>query len=127
MRLRLILSLAAFVMASEANAQDLPAFLQQLIEEYETASEERFPIEIWRYEYEGESVFYIPLARALCCDIFSVLYNAKGEIICRPDGGFTGRGDGKCPDFNRRSSAGVLVWGPQRERFSEATGANPRG
>ena len=125
MRWKTIFSLAAFVMVCEGKAQNLPPFLQQLIEEYETASEERFPLEIWRYEYEGESVFYIPLSRVLCCDLFSVLYNAKGEVICRPDGGFTGRGDGRCPDFDRRASEGVLVWGPQRERLSESSAANP--
>ena len=112
--LMLALSTVAPGCQADANTEHLPAFLRQLIEEYEAASEQRYPFEIWRYEYEGESVFYVPLARALCCDIQSVLYSVDGEILCRPDGGFTGRGDGRCPDFDPRASEGVRVWGEQR-------------
>lgn len=122
MRWKQLFALPAVILLTEASSEDLPAFVQELIEEYETASDGHSRIEIWQYEYQGESVFYLPLARILCCDVLSVLYSAEGDVMCWPDGGFTGRGDGKCPDFNSRRSEGVLVWGPEHQRSSEAAG-----
>lgn len=51
---------------------------------------------VWRCIYKNQIVYYLP---PRCCDIPSVLYNEPGNIICSPDGGFTGRGDGRCQDF----------------------------
>jgi hypothetical protein len=39
------------------------------------------------------------LFTAPCCDIPNPLYDAEGRFICAPTGGFTGLGDGKCPDW----------------------------
>ena len=36
---------------------------------------------------------------ASCCDQFNRLYDADGRFICAPSGGFTGAGDGQCPDW----------------------------
>jgi hypothetical protein len=65
------------------------------------------PQSIWQYEYNGKTVYYIP---PQCCDQFSQLYEASGNLICAPDGGITGRGDGKCPDFFQVRKNGVLIW-----------------
>jgi len=40
-----------------------------------------------------------------CCDKFDYLYDTKGVILCAPYGGFTGRGDGSCPEVLRAASA----------------------
>jgi len=46
---------------------------------------------------------------AACCDIPSVLYDTAGTVVCAPDGGFIGRGDGRCPDFiSQRSNEKVF-------------------
>ena len=71
------------------------------------------PQSIWKYEYKGSTVYYIP---PQCCDQFSQLYDASGTAICAPDGGFTGRGDGKCNDFYQTRSGGELVWSDSRGR-----------
>jgi hypothetical protein len=34
----------------------------------------------------------------------------KGRLICQPDGGITGKGDGKCPDFDKNKTNEKLVW-----------------
>jgi hypothetical protein len=96
--------------------QDLPPFLRQIIAEYESVAEgsdaEASPeVEIWQHEYQGKTVFYLPLSRTHCCDRLSRLFDSDGTLICMPDGGFTGRGDGRCPDFLQSRSRGVLVYG----------------
>jgi hypothetical protein len=93
--------------------QDLPSFLKQIIAEYESVSEDRDAslVEIWQHEYQGRTVFYLPLPRTHCCDRLSRLYDSAGTLICMPDGGLAGRGDGRCPDFMQSRSRGVLVYG----------------
>lgn len=51
----------------------------------------------YKCSYKGETVYYYT---SPCCDQYNHLYNRNGEIICAPDGGFSGQGDGKCPDFS---------------------------
>jgi hypothetical protein len=38
------------------------------------------------------------------------LYDAKGKILCHPEGGITGKGDGKCANFDKRKTNEQLVW-----------------
>ena len=47
---------------------------------------------------------------AACCDIPSVLYDTAGTVVCAPDGGFTGRGDGRCPAFISQRSNEKVLW-----------------
>jgi hypothetical protein len=66
--------------------------------------------DIWQYEYRGGVVYYVPLGLALGNDAFSQLHAEDGELICMPDGGITGRGDGQCPDFVALARQRELVW-----------------
>ena len=52
-------------------------------------------------------MFYVPPA---CCDVPSELYDHDGNLICGPDGGIRGTGDGKCPDFFEKRREGTLIW-----------------
>lgn len=67
---------------------------------------------IWQYEYNGEMVYYIT---SYCCDIESQLFDGECNQICSPDGGLTGTGDGKCPDFFSNRKNEKLVWKDDRE------------
>jgi hypothetical protein len=69
------------------------------------------PAEVWKWETEGKIFYYF---NAACCDQFSTLYNASCDIICAPDGGFTGRGDGKCPEFPKDTKR-TLIWKDTRK------------
>jgi hypothetical protein len=69
------------------------------------------PAEVWKWVSDDKIFYYF---NAACCDQFSTLYNDKCEIICAPDGGFTGRGDGKCPEFTNNTSR-TLVWRDERK------------
>jgi len=116
MNLRPAIVLCAFgflFACAHADSQDLPDFLRGLIERYEAGSLQSSPGSIWQYEFDGETVFFVPLSR-ICCDQMSVLYDGRGEVVCRPDGGIAGNGDGKCPGFFRRRSEGIQVWSDSR-------------
>jgi hypothetical protein len=62
---------------------------------------------IWQYEYTGKTVYFIP---AYCCDFPSRLLDSNCQLICHPDGGFTGKGDGRCSDFFSTRKNEKLIW-----------------
>ena len=62
---------------------------------------------VWQYSYNGQTVYYIP---ATCCDIPSQLFDGNCNLICSPDGGIAGGGDGKCADFFKTRKGEKLVW-----------------
>ena len=64
-----------------------------------------------RYEYRGGRVYYVP---PRCCDVYGTLYDASGTILCHPDGGFTGDGDGRCPDFFEERRNEKIIWRDRR-------------
>ena len=70
------------------------------------------PSSVWKYNYHGETVYYIP---PRCCDIGSQLYDNNCNQICSPDGGNSGGGDGKCPDFFTDRTNGELIWQDDRK------------
>lgn len=70
------------------------------------------PAKVYRYRYSGQTVYYIP---AWCCDFPSELYDSNCTLICSPDGGFSGRGDGRCTDFADTKTHEVLIWEDDRE------------
>ncbi|MBL7873139.1 MAG: hypothetical protein JNM78_16090 [Cyclobacteriaceae bacterium] len=69
------------------------------------------PASIWQYSYQGKTVYYIP---QFCCDFPSVLLNPDCSVVCSPDGGITGNGDGKCADFFSSRKNEVLIWKDNR-------------
>jgi hypothetical protein len=84
-----------------------PKWVQDLVSTYEKAPVGNPPQSIWQYEYKDQTVYYVP---PQCCDQFSTLYAVSGEVICAPDGGFTGQGDGRCSDFSRERKNEKLIW-----------------
>ena len=90
-----------------------PPWVNKLIEQFQKAPVGNPPQSVWKYEYRGEIVYYIP---PQCCDQFSVLYDVAGKVLCAPDGGLTGHGDGGCPDFFQERKSEVLVWRDSRTR-----------
>ena len=69
------------------------------------------PLSVTKYLYKGEKVYFVPQR---CCDIFSDLYDADGNIIAHPDGGITGEGDGRSPDFFDQRSEERIIWTDRR-------------
>ncbi|NQX30258.1 hypothetical protein HQN85_00860 [Pedobacter boryungensis] len=70
------------------------------------------PASVWQYEYNGQTVYFIPQK---CCDLPSLLYDKDCNLICSPDGGFTGKGNGKCKDFFEKRTKEKLIWKDDRK------------
>jgi len=90
-----------------APSADGPAWLQALIARIESEPVTNPPSSVVRYRYHGAPVYFRP---ARCCDIFSDLYDPAGALICHPDGGITGGGDGGCPDFFSARTDEQVIW-----------------
>jgi hypothetical protein len=114
-RLFIIIITLGFVAAGCASpAQpENPSWVDPLISKYQNEPVGNPPQSIWRYDYNGQTVYYIP---PQCCDQYSKLLDAGGQVICAPDGGLTGRGDGRCPDFFAKRTNEALIWKDNRSR-----------
>ncbi len=91
---------------SEPGASN-PLWLQALIAQIESEPVTNPPSSIVRYRYQGATVYFRP---SRCCDVPSDLFSEAGELLCHPDGGITGRGDGRCPDFFTARTDEQPVW-----------------
>ena len=90
---------------------DAPAWLAQLIRQMERDPVANPPASVVRYQYKGRTVYYVP---PRCCDVPSDLYDADGRLLCHPEGGITGRGDGRCPDFPAERADERVIWRDRR-------------
>jgi hypothetical protein len=90
---------------------DAPDWLVALVAELERDPVANPPALIAQYQYKGDTVYYLP---PRCCDVPSALYNSTGTILCGPDGGLTGRGDGRCADFFTERKDGKIIWRDKR-------------
>jgi hypothetical protein len=105
----LVLPLSAAV-SHEVAAKGPPAWLQKKIAHFQKLPLANPPRSVWRTAYEGQPAYYLP---AICCDIPSELYNARGQLLCYPSGGFAG-GDGRCPGFNFDEATATPIWQDRR-------------
>ena len=85
----------------------LPAAVTALIRDLQSQPVPNPPAYVASYEYSGQVVYYVP---PRCCDIFGSLYDGAGQVICHPDGGLAGHGDGRCPDFFAQRKNETIIW-----------------
>ena len=106
--------LAIFVISMSCEDNDLnidaPFCIEQKIEEIIDNEVANPPIQVWRWEADGQIYYYIT---SDCCDQFNYLYNENCEIVCAPDGGISGEGDGNCPEFATEIEK-TLIWEDSR-------------
>lgn len=93
--------------ATPASPAGPPPWLERLIGQIKARPPGNPPQSVWRYQYRGQVVYYLP---PQCCDQYSVLFDAEGTVIGAPDGGLTGRGDGRAGDFHQLRRQGLLLW-----------------
>ena len=91
--------------------ENIPECVQKLIEQFRKEEKQNPPRQILSYQYNGNQVYYVT---APCCDFFSDLYDMNCVLIGHPDGGFTGKGDGKIPDFGKTRTDEKLIWKDER-------------
>ena len=92
---------------TKTTADSLPACIRKVIDQAEKSPSPDSPVEINEYVYNNKTVY---LFTAPCCDQFNVLYDTACNVICAPSGGFTGKGDGKCPDFDKNAKLVKQIW-----------------
>ena len=102
---------SSFQKPKKKKATAVPACIQQLINKFRTSEKENPPKKIYRYSYNGKTVYYVT---APCCDFFTDLYDSNCTLIAHPDGGFTGKGDGKAKDFLEKRKNQKLIWKDNR-------------
>jgi hypothetical protein len=95
------------------NTTNDSGWLYNLIKEQENNPIANPPALLSKCTYKNQEVYYLP---PRCCDIPSILYDDKGDVLCSPDGGFTGKGDGKCMDFLDSRKNCVIIWKDTRNR-----------
>ena len=89
----------------------MPPCIQRKIDSLKQLPVLNPPTQVDEYDYNGEKVYGFSLG---CCDMFYEVYNANCEYVCAPAGGFAGKGDGRCPDFNQNAKSIRVVWKDER-------------
>ena len=90
----------------------IPACIQQRIDSIKKEPKWNPPAEVNEYTYKGKTVY---LFSSPCCDFFNPVYGDDCNYVCAPSGGFTGKGDGKCEDFNSTAKHVRLIWKDERK------------
>jgi YHS domain-containing protein len=102
-----IIFLIASVLTTSSTQTDVPVCIQEKIDGISTGPIWNPPASITKYLYRGQTMY---LMSSSCCDQFNNLYDENCNRICAPSGGFTGRGDGKCMDFQETAKFLGKVW-----------------
>jgi len=85
----------------------IPPCIRKKIDSFKTLQKHAQPQRVIEYSYKGKKVYYITMP---CCDFFNEVYDDKCNLMGAPDGGFTGRGDGKLPDFAKEAKDEKIIW-----------------
>ena len=92
---------------TRAEVAGLPEWLRIRLADYDAQPGPAAPQAVFEVRY-GDGVAYLVLAG--CCDQLNPLIDSRGVLVCYPSGGFTGRGDGKCPGALPPGNARREVW-----------------
>ncbi len=87
--------------------QDMPPCLAAKIKAMAADPNQGSPLSVTRFTYKQQTVYYVV---SPCCDKFNVVYDSVCNVLGHPDGGFTGRGDGKMPDFRQEATGEKVIW-----------------
>jgi hypothetical protein len=93
---------------ANATPPALPTCIKNKIDSFKLKEAHEKPQRVLEYIYKGKKVYYVVMP---CCDFFNEVYDDKCNFLGAPDGGFTGKGDGKIPDFFEEAKSEKLVWG----------------
>lgn len=110
-----ILIILSYNLLAGCNKNMLPNKLPNCIENkitiFKSEPKGNPPKSITEYRYKGHKVYYIP---AQCCDQYSEVFDENCNLLGHPDGGITGKGDGKLTDFSIEAKNEKLIWKDDR-------------
>ena len=86
----------------------VPTCIKNKIDSFKLKEPHEKPQRVFEYVYKSKKVYYVVMP---CCDFFNEVYDANCNFLGAPDGGFTGKGDGKIPDFFEEAKSEKLIWG----------------
>lgn len=81
--------------------------IREKIDQFKREAVTNPPRSVYSYQYKGKIVYYIT---SNCCDQYNNIYDVNCNLICSPNGGITGMGDGRCPDFFDTATNPTLIW-----------------
>ena len=96
----------------EMTKDSIPSCIRAKIDSFKKLEPQQQPQAVVEFTYKGKKVYYISMP---CCDFFNEVYDAECKLLGAPDGGFTGRGDGKLPGFSKEATDRKLIWEPKRK------------
>lgn len=91
-------------------SKSVPDCIEQKINELNNTGVYNPPAQVWEWKVDGKTYYYFT---SNCCDQYNILYDVDCNIVCAPDGGFTGNGDGNCPEF-KGEIVKTLIWADTR-------------
>lgn len=90
---------------------DVPTCIEKKINKLYNSKVQNPPAKVYKWEVDGQVYF---LFSSPCCDQYSYLYDEDCNVVCAPSGGFSGSGDGTCPEWQGQKVE-TLVWEDDRE------------
>lgn len=106
------------LVSASDNADEIPKCLRKIIKTMSEDESEGMPLSVTQFTYHGQKVYYMV---SPCCDKYNIVYDTYCAILGYPDGGFTGRGDGKMKDFETEAKNGKVIWDSKNERGKAAS------
>lgn len=90
--------------SSLGNNAEIPKCIQQKIEDQQTKCLKK----VVYYRFKAKNVYLFN--RQECPDAYYNLYDKNCKKVCAPMGGISGKGDGKCSDFQEKATKKRTVW-----------------
>ena len=95
----------------KTNVIKIPACIQSRIEAIQQQPKFNPPATVYRYLYLEK---YVYLFTSNCCDQYNYVYDKDCNVVCAPSGGITGKGDGRCSNFDQMATEQTLIWKDER-------------
>ncbi len=103
--------LALFSCNDKECDKEIPPCIEKLINELKSDPVRNPPGQVWEWDTDEGIYYYIT---SDCCDQWNYLYDDQCNIVCAPDGGISGMGDGKCLDIGD-NIVKSLIWSDDRQ------------
>ena len=106
------------LVSNSGNPDEMPGCLREIIKTMSEDLSEGMPLSVTQFSYHGQKVYYMV---APCCDKYNIVYDSVCTILGYPDGGFTGRGDGKMQDFEKEAINPKVIWKAGNEQKNSSS------